>query len=186
MRTTIRRKGLSMKRLAVWLAFLLVMAGPLAAPTRADSVTNLVGIDLVSPSSAPAVISNPFINSHAVVTGSDSADSCIQRHLDELKLPFPQLPVRCYLVSYVIFWVDLPQTQIRHPKPDGGCPVRATTCQFMAQDDLAPYSLVEKYNGPSGRHTATAQVWRYVWGDPQPVLLGQASQRFCLNHCKQG
>jgi hypothetical protein len=43
--------------------------------------------------------------------------------------------------------------------------------------------MVERYSGPSGKHTATVQVWRQVWGDAQPVLLGQASKRFCLNYC---
>jgi hypothetical protein len=173
-----------MKRLTLCFAFLLLLCGPAAAD--AHSVTNLVGVELVRPAGPPTVITNPFINSHAVITGDDSADSCIQRHLDQLKLPLPQLPVRCYLVSYVTFWVDLPRAQVRDPKPDGGCPAAPTSCQFMAQDDQAPFSLVERYSGPSGRHTATAQVWRYVWGDAQPVLLGQASQRFCLNDCKRG
>jgi hypothetical protein len=129
------------------------------------------------------VVSNPFFNSHAVVTGDDSADSCIQRHLDELRLPLPQLPVRCYLVSYVMFWVDLPAHQLHDPKPTRGCPARITTCQFMGEDYQQPYSMVERYSGPSGKHTATVQVWRQVWGDTQPVLLGQASKRFCLNYC---
>ncbi|MGH2979134.1 MAG: hypothetical protein ACRDLQ_05805 [Solirubrobacterales bacterium] len=174
-----------MKRLTLCLAFLLAMGGPGIAQAPAASFTNLVGVDLVSPPSPPALVDNPFINSHATVTGDDSADSCLQRHLDELQQPLPQLPVRCDLVSYVLFWVDLPHAQIRDPRPAGGCPPGPTACQFMAQDDLAPYSLVERYNGPNGRHTATAQVWRYVWGDAQPVLLGQDSKRFCLHHCKR-
>jgi hypothetical protein len=170
-----------MKRLTACLAFLLAMSCTPAA--EAAPVANLVGVDLVSPLAPPVVVSNPFFESHAVVTGDDSADSCIQRHLDELQAPLPQLPVRCYLVSYVMFWVDLPASQLHEHKPSGGCPARITTCQFMGEDYQAPYSVVQRYGGPSGRHTATVQVWRQVWGDAQPVLLGQASKRFCLNYC---
>jgi hypothetical protein len=176
-----------MKRCTACLVLLLVLGCTAAAQARAAAQpTNLVGVDLVDPPPWPAVVGNSFINSYAVVTGDDSADSCIQRHLDELLLPRPQLPVRCHLVSYVSFWIDLPATQRRHPKPSQGCPAARTGCQFMGQDDQAPYSLVERYGGPPGRHVATAHVWRYVWGDSQPVLLATASKRFCLYHCKPG
>jgi hypothetical protein len=173
-----------MRRLTLCLAFLLTCC-PLGAQAGAATPDgDLVGVDLVSPPSAPAVVENTFVNSEVAISGADSAAVCIQRHLAELQLPLPQLPVRCDLVSYVVFWVDLPRRQLRHPQPFGGCPASAATCRYMGQDEEAPYSLVHEYTGPGGRHTATAQVWRYVWGDPHPVLLGQASGRFCLYDCK--
>ena len=172
-----------MKRLTC-LAFLLMCCLP-AAEAAAGAPGDSVGVELVSPPAPPALVTGEFINSQAAVTGADSAEDCIQRHLAELQLPLPQLPVRCDLVSYIIFWVDLPQGQIRHPQPFGGCPASTTTCRYMGQDDQAPYSMVERYDGPRGMHTATAQAWRHVWADPVPVLLGQASKRFCLHHCKR-
>jgi hypothetical protein len=170
-----------MKRLTACLAFLLAMSCTPAAD--AAPLANMVDVDLVSPPAPPAVVNNAFFESRAVVTGDDSADSCIKRHLDEVQLPLPQLPVRCYLVSYVMFWVDLPASQVHDPRSTGGCPARTTTCRFMGQDYEQPYSMAERYDGPSGRHTATVQVWRQVWGDAQPVLLGQDSTQFCLNYC---
>jgi len=172
-----------MTRLTACLLFLLMCCLP-AAEAGAAPPGNSVGVDLASPPAPPAVVTNEFINSEAAISGADSAEDCIQRHLAELRLPVPQLPVRCNLVSYVVFWVDLPRSQIRHPQPFGGCPAGSTRCRYMGQDDQAPYSMVDRYDGPSGRHTATAQVWKYVWGDPVPVLLGQASKRFCLYHCR--
>jgi hypothetical protein len=169
-----------MKRFTTCLAFLLVLA---CAPATEARAANLVDVELVDPRPWPAVVTNQFVNSHAVVTGDDSADACIQRHLEEMLQPRPHLPVRCHLVSYVSFWIDLPAAQRRHPQPDQGCPAATTGCRFMGQDDQAPYSLVERYDGPHGVHVATAHVWRYVWGDPQPVLLGAASRRFCLYDC---
>lgn len=176
-----------MKRITACFASLMVLGCLLAAQAQgATHVVNLVGVGLANPPSPPSVVTNDFVSSQAVVTGDDTADACIQRHLAELAQPVPQLPVACRVVSYVSFWIDLPSRQVRSPEPSGGCPVGPTTCQFMGQDDQAPYSLVERYLGPAGRHTATAQAWRYVWGDAQPVLLGTVSKRFCLYRCNGG
>jgi hypothetical protein len=152
-------------RLAACLALLLVMALPLAAEAGAKQVQAAavlpgVGVDIVSPTGK---VDSPFIHSYATVTNADSAGDCIARHLAELQLPLPQLPVVCNLVTYVTFSVD---------------------GQSMGRDDTAPYSLGGRYNGPNGRHTATAQAWRNVQSDfGGPVLLGQDSQEFCLVNC---
>ena len=87
------------------------------------------------------------------------------------------------VVSYVKFWVDLPQSQITNPRPRFTCPNNGHGgCQYMATDDEATvdghYSKAAIYRGPSGRHTATVQAWRF--GDPAPVFLGQDSKVFTI------
>jgi hypothetical protein len=156
-------------RLAACLALLLAMALPLAAEAGAKKASAGqvqavavpgVGVDIVNPTGK---VDSPFIHSSATVTNADSAGDCIARHLAELQLPLPQLPVVCNLVTYVTFSVD---------------------GQSMGRDDTAPYSLGGRYNGADGRHTATAQAWRQVQSDfGGPVLLGQDSQEFCLVNC---
>ena len=153
-------------RLAACVALLLVMAFPLAAEAgakkqvQAAAVIPGVGVDIVSPTGK---VDSPFIHSSATVTNADTAGDCIARHLAELQLPLPQLPVVCNLVTYVTFSVD---------------------GQSMGRDDTAPYSLGARYNGPNGRHTATARAWRNTQSDfGVPVLLGQDTQEFCLVNC---
>src|SRR5688572_6793266 len=87
--TTSQRKGLRMKRLTACLAFLLMCCLP-AAAAAAGVPGSSVGVELVSPPAPPAVVTNEFINSEAAVSGADSAEDCIQRHLAELQLPLPQ------------------------------------------------------------------------------------------------
>src|SRR6185436_678086 len=61
-----------------------------------------------------------------------------------------------------------------------GCRSNDTTCQYMGRDYESVYGLGLKYDGPAGDHRATAQAWRSVWGDTQPVFLGQASEDFAI------
>ncbi len=85
-------------------------------------------------------------------------------------------------VSYVKFIVDLPTSQrtSSNPNPYYSCgPAPADpACQFVGFDDTAPYLLGSQVAASSGTHTATVQAWRYVWGDSQPVFMGQSSKTF--------
>ena len=155
-----------MKRFTLCLTFLLVVALPFAAEAGAKkapagsetaSITiPALGVDVLGPQGK---IDSPFIHFQAAVTNADTASACIVRHLTALPV---DLPVPCNLVSYVTFSVD---------------------GQVMAQDSAAPYSLGVRYDGPSGRHTVSAQAWRNTQSDVGPVLLGGDSQDFCLNNC---
>jgi hypothetical protein len=157
-----------MKRLTICFALLTVMAWPLAAdagakqasPIQATAAPNLIGVNVVYPN---GLVKRPGMAWQAEVTGTSLLANLV--------------------VSYVNGWVDLPQSQIDNPQPFGGCPSGPTSCQFAGRDDEAIYSLGFKYIGPSGRHTFTAQAWRQVAGDSQPVFLGQDSQQFCLSNC---
>jgi hypothetical protein len=84
-------------------------------------------------------------------------------------------------VSYVKYYVDLPLSQRTSPNPSpryscdqGGDP----TCQFVGLDRDLPFVLGAPLSASLGTHTATAQAWRYVWGDAQPVFMGQSSKTF--------
>jgi hypothetical protein len=157
-----------MKRLTICFALLTMMmawalageAGAKAPGTQPAATVNLVGVDLTNPT---GMVGSSYFGSDATVTGTSFLDNLV--------------------VTYVRFWVDLPASQIADPQPYGGCPTGSATCQFLGQDYQSPYGMGSSYNGPSGRHTATIQVWRDVWGDTQPVLLGQDSNAFCLNNC---
>jgi hypothetical protein len=150
-----------MKRSAAVLALLMVMSCALAAEAGAKKAP-ATGVEAaaVLPSvgvdlvSPSGKVDSPYMHFRADVTGADTAATCIANFLAQLGLP-------CNLVSYVTFSVDN---------------------QFLGQDNEPAYSLGLKYDG-SGRHTATAQAWRYVWGDSAPVLLGQSSREFCLSNC---
>jgi hypothetical protein len=164
-----------MKRLAACFALLMVMSWSLAADAGAKkkapgdvqaAAADLVGVDLVSPAGSTGT---PYLSFQANVLGADTASACILA---------PALP--CKLVSYVDFWVDLPANLISHPDPSKGCPSRATTCQYMGRDYESAYGLGLRYDGPAGLHSATAVAWRSVWGDTQPVFLGQGSDVFNL------
>ena len=165
-----------MKRLAACFAVLMVMSCALAADAGAKkkapaagvhaAAVDLLGVDLVSPAGTTGT---PYMYFHANVFGADTADLCIA---------FPAQT--CKLVSYVDFWVDLPNPLINNPDPSRGCRSNDTTCQYMGRDYESVYGLGLKYDGPAGDHRATAQAWRSVWGDTQPVFLGQASEDFAI------
>ena len=157
-----------MKRFTFVLSFLLVMALPFTAaagakkaPATASQAASItipaLVVDVVNPQGR---VDSPFLYLQANVTNADTAKACIDRHL--LALPV-DLPVPCNLVTYVTWSVD---------------------GQFIGRDYDAPYSVGGKYNGPNGRHTATARAWRQVQSDVSgPVLLGEDSQEFCLSNC---
>jgi hypothetical protein len=157
-----------MKRLIICSALLAAMSLALAADAgakkapattaAAPAVGNLI-VTLVSP---VGTVTSPYISSYAIVTNLD--------------VPPCGSLLSCNVVSYVRFWIDLPNNRT-------SCPASRPTCQFMGQDDQPLYFLGGRYDGPNGQHTATVQVWRNVSGDSAPVLLGKDSHQFCLNNC---
>jgi hypothetical protein len=154
-----------MKRFMYFLTLVALAALPFTgvaqakkAPAQVTALTiPALGVDVVSPDGN---VDSPFIHLRADVANADTATACITRHLAALPA---DLPVPCNLVSYVTFSIDN---------------------EVVAHDGEAPYSIGARYDGPSGRHTVTAQAWRNVQSDfGVPVLLGQDSQRFCLINC---
>ena len=150
-----------MKRFSLCLALLTLMAWPLSAEAGAKAKRSDAQAQVAVPSVGASLtnpagrVTNPNMLFSATVIGDDTAAVCVNNFLNNIALP-------CNLVSYVTFSVD---------------------GQYLGKDDEAPYSLGLRYNGPDGRHTAAADVWRDIWGDAQPLSLGRATSGFCLNNC---
>jgi hypothetical protein len=163
-----------MRRTAVVFALLVAAALPASASADAQGLLPPGSVTLQSPSGG---VSNPWVFFHSTITGTT----------------LPGNPQNL-TVSYVRFWIDVPQAQRDNPQPYGGCVGTPSTCQFMGSDRDAEtatpgavsYSLANKYNGPRGRHVGTVQAWRDTSFDLAPVFMGQASNDFCLQGCRGG
>lgn len=152
-----------MKRLAVCFTFVLAMLVPVqAAQADAQGLLPPGSVDHRSPD---GLVQSRFLMHFATVSGESFSLNLV--------------------VSYVHFWIDLPQSQRDNPSPFFSCPTSGPGCRFVATDRNTPYLLGVFYGGPSGRHTATVQAWRDAQSDFNvPVFMGQDTSTFCISNCK--
>src|SRR5919197_2226082 len=106
-----------MKRMAVVFALLVAAALPASAHADAQGLLPPGSVTLNSPNGS---VNNPWVFFHSTITGTT----------------LPGDPNNL-TVSYVRFWIDVPQAQRDNPQPYGGCTSSPSTCQFMGTERQA-------------------------------------------------